>query len=111
MSKMSFMPLYHCWLMPSYAKYDAFVSPPWGHYSGGGFAQIVEERRLERAFGSAGKDGDDHFAAILVFTRFLQGCPGYRAAADANREPFFFHNLDGGGYGIMVGNRDDAINE
>ena len=46
--------------------------------------QILKQDRLHIAFGSTGKDSDNDFAAILLTTRLLQGCPGHGPAADAD---------------------------
>ena len=45
--------------------------------------EIIEEDGLEVAFGSAAKDGDDHFPLVLFFAGFLERSPGHSAAADA----------------------------
>ncbi len=45
--------------------------------------EIIEEDGLEIAFGSAAKDGDDHFPLVLFFAGFLERSPGHGAAADA----------------------------
>src|SRR5947209_2360985 len=74
-------------------------------------AEVIEEDGLEVALSSAGKDGDDDFAAIFFFARFLQGGPGDGAAADADGESFTFEEVDGGGDGVVIGDGDDAFDE
>ena len=54
-------------------------------------AQIVKQSGLQVAFGGAGEDGDDGFAAILLLARLLHGSPGDRAAADADGEALDLH--------------------
>src|SRR6266700_2920165 len=74
-------------------------------------AEVVEEDGLEVALSGAGEDGDDDFAAIFFFARFLQGGPGDGAAADAAGEAFTFEEVDGGGDGVVIGDGDDAVDE
>ncbi len=74
-------------------------------------SEVIKQEGLQVALGGAWKDSDDDFAAILLFVRLLQGSPGDRAAADADREPFFLHDADGGGYGVSVADSDDPIDE
>src|SRR5713226_9789846 len=74
-------------------------------------AQVVEEDGLEVALGCTGEDGDDDFAAIFFFARFLQGGPGDGAAADTDGESFVFEELDGGGDGVVIGDGDNTVDE
>src|SRR6266568_4211988 len=74
-------------------------------------SEIIEKNGVKITFGCARENRNNHFSTILLLARLLQCSPGHITTADAHRETFLLHEANSGSYSIMIGHRNNMIDQ
>src|SRR5712692_6416992 len=74
-------------------------------------SEIIEKNGVKITFGCARENRNNHFSTILLLTRLLQCSPVFFETADDHRETFLLHEANSGSYSIMIGHRNNMIDQ